>query len=72
MPLGPNHVNMTALEAKMVLQIYTYDGEMRHGIGKSVLPDMSSTMLSWETLWNMGTKALIQDQKFVTIEWHQA
>ena len=43
----------------------------RHGTGISMLPDMSSTILSWETSWNMGTKALIKDQSSITVEWHQ-
>ena len=38
----------------------------RHQTGNSMLPDMSSTILSWDTLWNMGTKVLIQVQKFDT------
>ena len=38
----------------------------RHEDGKSMFVNMSSTMIFYETLWNMGTKASIQDQKFDT------
>ena len=61
--LGQNHVNTSASEAKMVLQMSTYDSE-KTTTKKSMLPDISSTILSSETSWNMGPKALIQDQWF--------
>ena len=35
----------------------------KHGFERNMLPAMSTTISSWETLWNMGTKALIQDKK---------
>ena len=34
--LGLNHVNTAASEAEMALQMSTYDGEKRHGIGRSL------------------------------------
>ena len=37
-----------------------------HGTGKNRLTNMSSAILSWGNVWNMCTKALIQDQKFDT------
>ena len=64
--LGPNHVNATASESDMALQMSTYNGEKRHGTVRSTLPAMSSTILSWEIVWNMGTKALIKGHRFDT------
>ena len=43
----------------------------RHGTGKSVLLNMSSTILSWEALWNMDTKALYMIKSLIHVEWHQ-
>ena len=57
--LGQNHVNTSASEAKMVLQMSSYDSEKRQPRKVCCL-----TILSSETSWNMGTKALIQDQWF--------
>ena len=64
--LGLNHVDATASEAELALQMPTCDGERRHRAEKSALPDISSTISSCGTLWNMDTKALIQDQKLDT------
>ena len=57
---------MTASEAELVLQTLMYDDEKKAWNWESILPDMPSTILSWGTLWNMGTMALTQDQKFDT------
>ena len=56
-----NEIIAAASEAEMALQTPTYNGEKRHGTGKSLLNNMSSTILSLETLWIMDTKASIQD-----------
>ena len=48
---GPNYVNATASKAKMDLQMSMYDGEKKAWNWESMLPDMSSTILSWETLY---------------------
>ena len=61
--LGPNHVNTTASEAELVLQVSTNDRK-KYGIGKRMLSKMSSTILSWETVLNLGNKAMVQDQWF--------
>ena len=47
--LGSNHVNATTSEAEMALQMSMYDGEKGHGIGRSILLAMSSTILSLGT-----------------------
>ena len=52
--LGLYHVNAIA----SALQTSTYDGEM-----KACNWDVSSTISSLETLWNIGTKDLIQGKK---------
>ena len=64
--LGLNQVNATASEAKMALQTSTYNSKKKAWNWESMLPNMSSNILSWENIWNMGAEALIQDLRFNT------
>ena len=50
----------------MALQTSPMVARGRYGTGKSILPYMSSIILSRETLWSTGTKALTQNQRLDT------
>ena len=56
-------MNTTASETEMALQMMTHSEEKKAWNWEKYVAYMSSTILSWETLWNMGSKGLIQGQK---------